>query len=146
MLLGTIYDMQKNFEMAEKYYRKALEVDANFAPAANNLAYLLVEYKQEVDVALGFAQDAKERFPEDPGIMDTMGWIYYKKGRYDMAIMEFEDSLKKLPQNAVVHYHLGLAYHKKGYDDSARDSLKKALSLDKNFEGADEAKRILSEL
>jgi len=77
--------------------------------------------------------------------MDTMGWIYYKKGLYDSAISEFKDSLGKIPDNADVHYHLGLAYYKKGDMDRGRAQLEKALSLNSNFKGANEARRILSE-
>ena len=36
--------------------------------------------------------------------MDTLGWVYYKKGLYDSAINEFSDSLAKIPDNAIVHY------------------------------------------
>jgi len=146
MLLGTIYDMQKKFDLSEKHYRKALEINPRFAPAANNLAYLLAEHKNELNVALGFAREARKLLPNDPGVMDTLGWIYYKKELYDGAILELEDSAKKLPENATVRYHLGMAYYKKGDKDRAREELKKALELNKNFEGADEAKKVLSEL
>jgi Tfp pilus assembly protein PilF len=45
-----------------------------------------------------------------------------------------------------VIYHLGMAYYKKGDLENARAELEKALQLDKDFSGADEAKRILAEL
>ena len=78
--------------------------------------------------------------------MDTLGWIYYKKGLYDSAIGEFTDSLAKIPENPMVHYHLGMAYYKKGNAERARVALEKALSLGDTFDGADEAKRVLAEL
>jgi tetratricopeptide (TPR) repeat protein len=114
MLLGTIYDMQKQFDMSEKHYRAALEINPQFAPAANNLAYLLSSRDGDIDEALAFARIAKEKLPDDPSVMDTLGWIYYKKGLYGNAVQEFSDSLEKLPENATVHYHLGAALFKKG--------------------------------
>ena len=78
--------------------------------------------------------------------MDTLGWVYYKKGLYDSAISEFSDSLEKIPDNALVNYHLGMAFYKKGDNDSARAQLEKALSLNKNFDGAEEARKVLSGL
>jgi tetratricopeptide (TPR) repeat protein len=78
--------------------------------------------------------------------MDTLGFVYYKKGLYDSAIGEFTDSLEKIPDNPVVHYHLGLAYYKKGEKGRAKTQLQKALSLDQEFDGADEARQILTEL
>ena len=123
-----------------------MNINPDFAPAANNLAYLLSTQDKDINEALGFAQKAKERLPDDPNVMDTLGWIYYKKGLYDNAIREFADSLGKIPENAVVHYHLGLAFYKKGNKDGAKAELEKALSLNEKFDGADEARRILSEL
>jgi tetratricopeptide (TPR) repeat protein len=146
MLLGTIYDLQKRFDLSEKHYRAALDSNPDFAPAANNLAYLLITQDKNIDEALVLAQKAKEKLPDDPNVADTLGLIYYKKGLYDSAIGQFADSLEKIPDNAIVHFHLGLAYHKKGDRNSAGKELEKALSLDQKFEGADEARRVLSEL
>ncbi len=146
MLLGTIYDMQKQFDMSEKHYRAALEIDPQFAPAANNLAYLLSSREGDIDEALKFAQIAKEKLPDDPSVMDTLGWIYYKKGLYGNAVQEFSDSLEKLPENATVNYHLGAALFKKGDQARAKSSLEKALALDGNFDDADDARRMLSEI
>jgi tetratricopeptide (TPR) repeat protein len=107
MLLGTIYDMQKQFDMSEKHYRAALDINPQFAPAANNLAYMLSSREGDIDEALKFAQVAKEKLPDDPSVMDTLGWIYYKKGLYGNAVQEFSDSLEKLPENATVQLPSG---------------------------------------
>jgi tetratricopeptide (TPR) repeat protein len=144
MLLGTIYDMQKRGDLSEKHYRAALDINPDFAPAANNLAYLLVMQNKNIDEALALARNAKEKLPNDPSVMDTLGLIYYKKGLFDSAIGEFMDSLEQVPDNAVVRYHLGLAYYKKGDKNPAKAELEKALNLDEEFEGADEARQILS--
>jgi len=144
MVLGTIYDIQKRFDLSEKHYRAALRIDPDFAPAANNLAYLLLTKDKNIDEALGLAQQAKEKLPYDPNVMDTLGMVFYKKGLYDSAIAEFSDSLEKIPDNAIVHYHLGLAYYQKGDVHRARIALEKALSLNQNFDEADAARQILS--
>jgi tetratricopeptide (TPR) repeat protein len=146
MMLGIIYDSRKERDKAEEHYRKALEIEPDFAPAANNLAYLLADQDKDLELALGYAQTAKGKLPNDPSVMDTLGWVYYKKGFYDLAIAEFLDSIEKNPEIAAVHYHLGLAYHQNGEMDKAKEALEKALSLDDDFDGADKAKEILSEL
>jgi tetratricopeptide (TPR) repeat protein len=146
MLLGTIYDMKQDFDQSEKHYRAALEIDAGFAPAANNLAYLLASEDKDLNQALSYAQTAKEKRPEDPNVMDTLGWVYLKKGLYDSAIREFNGSLETLFENPTVFYHLGLAQYKKGDKDAAKAALEKALALGKDFDGAQEARRILGEL
>ena len=63
-----------------------------------------------------------------------------------MAITEFSDALAKLPENAAIVYHLGMAYYKKGETGKARAELEKALSLDSNFAGAGEARKVLAEM
>ena len=141
---GTIYDAQKQFDLAEKHYSTALDINPDFSPAANNLAYLLAKQDKNMNKALSLAQKAKEMLPNDPKVMDTLGFIYYKKGLYDSAIAEFTDSLKKIPDNAMVRFHLGLTYYNKGDKDLAKTELKKALDLDQNFDKADEARKILS--
>ena len=146
MLLGTIYDIQKRFDLSEQHYRAALAINPEFAPAANNLAYLLVSQDKNIDEALNFARKAKEMLSDDPSVMDTLGFVYYKKGLYDSAIGEFEDSLEKLPDNPIVNYHLGMAYYQKGDKTRAKHQLEKALRLDKDFDGAEEAKSTLSTL
>ena len=146
MLLGTIYDMQKEAGMAEKHYRKAIEISHDFAPAANNLAYLLADQNSNLDEALNLAQKAKEKLPDDPSVMDTLGLIYYKKGLYDSAIQEFKDSLVKLPDNATVNYHLGMAYYKKEDKQMAKNYLEKAIKIDPQLENANEVKEILNDL
>jgi tetratricopeptide (TPR) repeat protein len=146
MILGTLYDMQKKFDLSEKHYRAALETNPDFVAAANNLAYLLAIKGDNFDEALGLAQKAKEKLPDNPGVMDTLGLIYYKKGLYDIAIQEFTDSLEKMPDNATIHYHLGMAYYKKGNKELARVELEKALSLNDSFDGSEEARKILAEL
>ncbi|MCP4694905.1 MAG: tetratricopeptide repeat protein, partial [Desulfobacterales bacterium] len=146
MMLGIIYYNNKQLDLSEEHYRKALEIDPDFVPAANNLAYMLVERGKDLNVALGYAQKAKENAPDNPLIMDTLGSVYYKKGLYDSAIYEFTDCLVKRPDDPTVHYHLGLALHKKGDKARARSALEKALELNKNFAEADEARRVLEEL
>ena len=80
MALGTIYTQQNKMDKVESYYREALKIKKDFAPAANNLAWLIVEREGDINEALGFARIAKEKFPNDAAIMDTLGWIYYLKG------------------------------------------------------------------
>jgi tetratricopeptide (TPR) repeat protein len=146
MMLGAIYDTQKKFEMAETHYRKALKINREFAPAANNLAYVLLMQEKDLDEALRYAQQAETKRPDDPHVMDTVGLVYYKKGQYNFAIGKFSASLEKIPENATVHYHLGLAYYKEGNNKRAHQELEKAINLDDQFDGVEEARFILSKL
>jgi tetratricopeptide (TPR) repeat protein len=146
MGLGIIYDTQKKYDQAKEYYQKALKINPKFVPAANNLAYLYAEKGENVDEALSLAQSAKEQFPDDPHISDTLGWVYYKKNVFSRAIVYLKEANDKIQNNPMTRYHLGMAYYKNGEKENAKRELKKALELDSKFEGAEEAKEVLSKL
>jgi tetratricopeptide (TPR) repeat protein len=146
MAVGTIYDLKGDAKKAETYYRKALEIKKDFGPAANNLAWNLAQRGGNIDEALTFAQIAKEQLPNIPAVMDTLGYVYYLKGSYLNAIAEYQDSLAKDPGNPVVNYHMGLAQYKNADKAKAKDYFEKALQLDPNFTGADDARRLLKEI
>ena len=97
-------------------------------------------------LALSLAQTAKEQHPDNPNIADTLGWIYYKKTAYGLAIAQLEDSREKMPQNPEVHYHLGMAYYKNGDPERAKQALQQALQLRQDFPGAEEARAVLERL
>ena len=118
----------------------------HFAPAANNLAYLLADQNRDLNEALRLAGIAKKANPDDPGITDTLGWVYYKRGLYANAVSELSFAAEKLPDNATVRYHLGMSYLNNGEKEKARQELEKALSLDRSFDGSDEAQKALAGL
>jgi tetratricopeptide (TPR) repeat protein len=146
MGVGTIYDTQKKYDKAKEYYQKTLKINPKFAPAANNLAYLYAEKGENIDEALHLAQSAKEQFPEDPHISDTLGWVYYKKNVFTRAITYLREANEKIPDHPAMRYHLGMAYYKNGDKELAKKELGRALELDPKFSGAEEAKETLTRL
>ncbi|MBW2163331.1 MAG: hypothetical protein JRF43_02490, partial [Deltaproteobacteria bacterium] len=85
------------------------EIKRDFAPAANNLAWLLAEKKHDLDKAFIYAQKAKAAAPEQPAILDTVGWILTKKGSYELAISNFEVAIQKWPNQPTIRYHMAVA-------------------------------------
>ena len=146
MGLGIIYDTQKKYDKAKQCYQKALKINPKFAPAANNLAYLYAEKGENIDEALNLAQSAKEQFPDDPHISDTLGWVYYKKNVFTLAITYLKEANEKIPDHSMMRYHLGMAYYKNGDKELAKKELGKALELDPKFSGAEEAKDALTRI
>ena len=146
LMLGILFSMKNQPDLAELHYRNALNINPDFAPAANNLAYLLAEQGRNLDEALRLSQQANSILPDDPRIQDTLGWVYVKLGFYEQAIQVFSDSIRQLPDNAVIHYHLGMAYYKKGDSGHAKTILTRALELDDSFAGSERAKQILDAL
>jgi Flp pilus assembly protein TadD len=110
-------------------YESVVKVDPENIVALNNLAFQYAELGKDLDLAMKFAQKAKQQAPNNDDISDTMGWVYLKKQLNDNAIAVFKDLVKRQPKNPLYHYHLGYAQFQKGNKQDARHSLQTALSL-----------------
>ena len=146
MLLGIIHESQKEYEKAQEHYQESLKINPRFAPAANNLAWILAERGGNLDSALSYAQTAREQKPDDPHIADTLGWIYYKKNAYLLAVNLLKESAEKLPKDPEVQYHYGMAQYKNGDSAGAKKTLQASLNLSQTFTGSEEARTTLAGL
>ena len=94
-------------------YLKALELEPQNAAAMNNLADVLASRKSKYDDALFWAQKALAQKPNSPIVEDTIGWIYYREGKYGDALPYLEKSAKQMDR-PVAHYHLAGVLAKSG--------------------------------
>jgi tetratricopeptide (TPR) repeat protein len=157
-LIGMLDDSRQNYDAAADSYRKALGKDQNAVIAANNLAWLYaVNGKGNLDEAVRLAQGVVQKNPNVPGFVDTLGWIYYKKGLYGAAIeqlrkaVELDDRATKASNGSPApnyHYHLGMALKAKGDKEAARRELELAVRLSEKapFAEAGEARGVLATL
>lgn len=145
-VLGSLQDAQGDRQGAINSYKAALAIQPDQAVAANNLANLMVETGQNLDVALTLAQTARRAMPDSPDTADTLAWIYYQKGNYMSARDLLEDAAKASPNNANIHYHLGMTYAKLARKADAAAELKKAESLAPNTQTAKDAQTALNSL
>jgi tetratricopeptide (TPR) repeat protein len=115
--------------------------------AANNLAMLLVTYKTD-RASLDRARDLTLPFAnsDNGSLLDTAGWVHFKRGEYRDALPTLERALEKTPDSRVIRYHLGMDELQLGLRDRARDSLESAVAGSDNFEGVEEARTVLARL
>jgi Tfp pilus assembly protein PilF len=123
-------------------YRKALEIDQRDVTALNNLAYLLTNTNR-ADEALKYAQQAKELAPDSPEVDDTLGWTYFHKGIYTLAVTHLESATAR-EGTARRKYHLGLAYLKAGDEKRGKQVLEAALKMDPKLPEAKAAQEALA--
>ena len=111
-------------------YRAVLKIDQSNLIALNNLAYALVP--ENPDEALKFAQHAAEMAPENPSVQDTLGWVYYRKGIYSMAVRYLKIAVDKeaTPRR---QFHLGMSYLKLGDQAAGQKIVREALLKDPNL-------------
>ena len=121
----------------------------NMWGAANDMAFLLAEHnrgKKDLDRALALAQKAQSIDPENPAILDTLGWVFYKRGELNKAMEMLGKAQVKFPQNPVINYHLGMVYYQAGNTAKAKEFLEYALSSKAGFDGKDKAQKTLAEI
>jgi Flp pilus assembly protein TadD len=145
-ILGVLEESRGNLGKAEAYYKKALQIQPQEPVAANNLAYLMLENGENVDVAITLAQTARQAMPNSPSSADTLAWAYYHKGTYGFARDLLEDAIKADPKSAAMQYHLGMVYSKLSDKGSAASHLKKAISLAPDSQAAKDARTALQTL
>ncbi len=115
--------------------------------AANNLAMLLVTYRKD-RISLDRARDLTASFAssEDGVLLDTNGWVRFKRGEYTTALSVLELAAARSPDSKVIRFHLAMAELQLGEADRARTDLETALSGSANFLGSDEARAALTML
>ena len=106
-----------------------MEIQPDYALAANNLAYVMLEHGGDINVAFSLAQAARKGLPNEAFSADTLGWAYYKQGSYNAAIGALQEAVKASPENSTYHYHLGLAYQKSNNLPMAKKEFASALLL-----------------
>jgi Flp pilus assembly protein TadD len=80
----------------------------------NYLGYSWVDKNMNLEEALEMIQRAVELRPSDGYIVDSLGWAYYKLGRFEDAVRELERAVSLRPEDPVLNDHLGDAYWRVG--------------------------------
>jgi len=143
ILLAQVYEYVGNVDRARQTYQDALKVDPNSYQSLSNLARLYADHAGSLTDALELAQKAKSEQPDDPGVNDALGWVYYKQGLYRSAVPALESAVAKNPQAAKFQFHLGMAYLVAGQSEQAHTTLQTALRAGLSGEDARSAQEAL---
>ncbi len=135
-MLGILEESRGNMTAAEDDYRKALEITPETPIAGNNLAWMIVDKNGNLDEALQLATMAVTKSPTTAGFLDTLGWVYLKKGLALPAVEQFkkavameEASAKRTGAvpNPGYRVRLGMALAKAGDRASAKREVEASL-------------------
>lgn len=145
--IANAYQRNKNYEEAIKSYEKILNKNSRNVLAANNLASLLIDFKND--------EKARERSKQLIGILknqkqvgfrDTVGWVHYRTGDLEKALVILKDVVKTSPKVSVFNYHLGMVYYTQGKNEEAKKYLAIALESKNDFPGKQSAEKTLQSL
>ncbi len=124
--LGTIQDRMGDKRKVVEQMKKVIEMDPNHVQGLNYLAFTYAESNNNLEEAEKLVRRALEIEPHDGYILDTLGWILYKKGKFQESIKVLEAALKSQPNESIIAEHLGDAYNKHQLVDKARQMYKRA--------------------
>ncbi|MCW8858553.1 MAG: tetratricopeptide repeat protein [Deltaproteobacteria bacterium] len=135
--LGVLYEKSGDRQRAVEAMEDILQLDTAHADALNFLAYDQAEQGIALDLALARAQKALELKPSGY-IIDTLGWVLFKLGRYAESRERLEEATRLHPEDAVIREHLGDLYRAMKLWPLAAESYRRALQLDPQAKGVRE--------
>jgi len=112
----------------ERDMRALLEADPNNAHALNALGYTLADATDRTQEAFEMIKRALSMRPDDPFVLDSMGWVHYRLGNHADAIEYLEKALSKR-EDAEIAAHLGEVLWVVGQKDRAREIWAQAKQL-----------------
>lgn len=116
--LAMLYEQQNNLRDMEQQLRRIISIDPNHAHAYNALGYTLADRHLRLEEAAGLIERALNLEPNDPAILDSMGWVQYRLGNRAAAIEYLQRSWGLRP-DAEVGVHLGEVLWVDGRRDEA---------------------------
>lgn len=139
MQRAMILEQTNEVDRARSVYERILELNPEFGPALNNLAYLHAEKLNRLDEARELAARAHNLAPTNPHAADTLGWILFRQEQYQEALPLIQTAADGLPAHPEVQYHLGMAHFQMGQRQLAQVAFQRALELGGDaFVGRDE--------
>lgn len=111
-------------------YEKIYANDSGNQIIANNLASLLSTHRTDAQsLERAYAIARRLRGSQVPAFQDTYGWIEYRRGNFNEALLHLEPAALGLPSDPLAQFHLGMAYAALGSLEAAKTTLEKSLSI-----------------
>jgi tetratricopeptide (TPR) repeat protein len=144
-LRGSTFEREKRYPEAEEQFRKVLASDPEHASALNYLGYMLADQNMKLEEALGYIKRAVDLEPANGAYLDSLGWAYFRLGKYEMAEDNLLKASQKINTDPTVLDHLGDLYQKTGRLKLAATNWERALTewnrtLAADVDAADQAR------
>ncbi len=117
---GVCNERIKEWDLAEKDLKKALELNSEQPLVLNYLGYSWIERKKNLHEAMKMIKKAVSLRPNDGFIIDSLGWAHYQLGQWKEAVKNLERAVELQPDDPVINDHLGDAYWQVGRKLEAR--------------------------
>ncbi len=126
---GMVNERLKNWDQAEKDLQTALLYEPDQPYVLNYLGYSWADQGLNLDKAAEMVEKAVRLKPDDGSIVDSLGWVYFRIGKFDKAVATLEKAVELSPTQSEINDHLGDAYWRVGRKNEARFQWKRATSF-----------------
>ena len=126
---GTAHDRLGDWELGLRDFDRALSLSPNQFQVLNYVGYSLVERGERLEEALSMIERAVVAQPKAGYILDSLGWVQFRLGYYEGAIVHMERAVELMATDPVVNNHLGDVYWAVGRKTEARFQWLRALSF-----------------
>ena len=131
---GMSYERAGQWDKAEADLKAALVYQPDQPYILNYLGFAWADHGENLDQALALVRKAATEAPNDGYIIDSLGWVYFKMGRYGEALPNLEKAVELLAYDPVVNEHLGDDYWRLGRKREATFQWKRAGNNSSNKE------------
>jgi len=145
--LARLYEQQGRVDDAIGLYEATYKRSPHLQVVANNLAMLLATYKRD-RASLDRARDLTAGFASSNAgeLLDTTGWVHFKRGEYADALAMLERAAQQSPNVKEIRYHLGMAELHAGQNERARSDLEAAVASGDKYPWSQDARSVLASL
>ena len=113
-LRGSTYEREKKYEQAETEFRKILSANPQNAMTLNYLGYMNADRGVQLEESFNLINQAVKLEPTNGAYLDSLGWAYFKLGKYDLAEETLNKASLRMGSDPTVQDHLGDLYQKTG--------------------------------
>ena len=126
---GLMAEKINRLDISEADLLKVIAIEPDNADALNALGYTLADRTTRYDEALVYIKKAAELKPDDPAVLDSLGWVNYRLGRIDEALKWMSKAFEKL-KDAEIAAHYGEVLWFSNQKEKARGVWHKAKEID----------------
>ncbi len=146
LVLSSICVLDGRVAEGEEWLEQVLDEFPDDIGALNDLGYLWIDAGKRLERALRMVRQAVEGDPENPAYLDSLGWAYFRLGRFQEAVAELQKAAAGKDPDAEVLDHLGDACAAAGLHDKARDAWTRAAEAFRKEGEAAKAKKVEDKL
>jgi len=129
--LGAAYERNRQYDTAAKIFNKAIGMSPEYHNAMNYLGYMWADINRNLDEAANLIIKANELEPDNAAYVDSLGWLYFRQGKFDEALAELlrAAELTKDKPDSTIFEHIGDAHQALGQTDKANATWQRAYEL-----------------